>query len=130
MEDLIYLSPEKRKKMPKEDPDQFWLNAEELPGEGNVYGGIILLPDGRNASIYLEMGKDTIRTLEATIVNIHRSTSSDMEKAEIYYTDIMLEDVDLQEIVMMGTREVTLQRYIFEEIIPYFYNRRKQGKVL
>lgn len=112
--------------MAKNADDQFWLDAEELPGEGNIYGGLIELPDGRNATIYMEMGKDEIRTLEATIVNIRHYGESGMEKAEIYYTDIMLEHEDLNQMVMMGTREVTLRRYIFEEIIPYFYQKRKK----
>ena len=123
---MTYLSEEKRKKKSKYDKEEFWLNAEEIPGEGNIYGGIILLPDGRNASIYIQMGKDDIDILEVTIVNIRRFTSSGIEKSELIYTDIMLEDEDFQKIVMMGTREVTLQRYIFEEIIPYYYT--KKGK--
>ena len=97
--------PEKKSK--SDAADDFWLNAEELPAEGNIYGGLVLLPDGRRANVYMEMGKTDIATLEATI------------------SDVILTEEELQQEVTAGTRTMTLKRYIFEEIIPHYYNQKK-----
>jgi hypothetical protein len=107
-------------------PDDFWMNAEELPGEGCVYGGTVQLPDGRNANVYLVMGKDDIETLEVNIIKIERRTEGPLHKIEFYSTDEVLSEEELQQKVMMGTREVTLKRHLFESIIPYFYNQPRK----
>jgi len=115
-------SPEKRV---KNKLDDFWLNAEELPGEGNIYGGIVLLPDGRRASIYLEMGKKDIKTLEANIIDVRIYGESGLEKTELILTEIIISEEELQQEITVGTRTMTVKRYIFEEVIPYYYNQKK-----
>jgi hypothetical protein len=119
-------SPEKEMKRKLDPPDDFWMNAEELPGEGCVYGGTVQLPDGRNANVYLVMGKDDIETLEVNIIKIERRTEGPLHKIEFYSTDEVLSEEELQQKVMMGTREVTLKRHLFESIIPYFYNQPRK----
>ena len=121
-EDSISPFPEKETKRKLDPPDDFWMNAEELPGNGCVYGGTVQLPDGRTANVYLVMGKDDIETIEVNILVTRRWSESGMEKYELIKTDTILQEDELQEKVMMGTREVTLRRYLFESIIPYFYN--------
>lgn len=48
-----------------------------------------------------------------------------MEKAELIVTDVVLTREELDEVVKIGERLMTVQRYIFEQIIPYYYNKRK-----
>jgi len=102
------------------------MNAEELPGEGCVYGGTVQIPDGRIANVYLVMGKADIETIEVNIVKIQRSIEGALEKMEFVATGEVLQENELQQKVMMGTREVTLRRYLFESIIPYFYNQPRK----
>ena len=112
--------------MPKEDPDHFWMNAEELPGEGCIYGGTIILPDGKRVNIYLEMGKDNIVTLEANIIKVNTIETSGLIKQELIPTDVFLTEEELSEAVKIGDRTMTVKRYIFEQIIPYYYNRKRK----
>jgi len=102
------------------------MNAEELPGEGCVYGGTVQLPDGRTANVYLVMGKKDIEIIEVNILVTRRWSENGMEKYELIKTDTILQEDELQEKVMMGTREITLRRYLFESIIPYFYNQPRK----
>jgi len=118
-------SPSPGKKV-KNELDDFWMNAEELPGEGCVYGGTVQIPDGRIANVYLVMGKADIETIEVNIVKIQRSIEGALEKMEFVATGEVLQENELQQKVMMGTREVTLRRYLFESIIPYFYNQPRK----
>jgi len=68
------------------------------------------------------MRKDDISLLEANIVDAHTYVESGLQKTEYTITDIMLTEEDLQQSITDGTRSMTLRRYIFEQIIPYFYN--------
>ena len=128
VEASISTSPAKETKRKLDPPDDFWMNAEELPGDGNIYGGPVLLPDGRRASVYMVMGKDDIEILEVNIIDVRVYGENGLEKVELISTDIFLSEPELLADAMIGEREATVKRYIFEQIIPYYYN--KKAKIL
>jgi hypothetical protein len=72
------------------------------------------------------MGKKDIEIIEVNILVTRRWSENGMEKYELIKTDTILQEDELQEKVMMGTREITLRRYLFESIIPYFYNQPRK----
>lgn len=71
------------------------------------------------------MGKEDIEILEAKIVNVRIYGAAGMEKAELITTEITISAEELQQEITVGTRTMTVKRYIFEEIIPYYYNQKK-----
>lgn len=117
----------KKKEAPPKTPspeDEFiWYKETEKPAEGSVYGGLISLPDGRPAKVYMVMGKEDIETLEVHIVSLLEKTNGELEPA---MTVIFFNEEELNVSVEMGDRKISLKRYIFEELMPYYYEKRKK----